>query len=66
MMDTFFIKPTDPASRPRDPETGQRLAEAGEEKPMNTYWLRRQMAGEVEVGKPPVSRKTADPGKRGK
>ena len=22
-MDTFFIKPTDPASRPRDPETGE-------------------------------------------
>ena len=25
---------------------------------MNTYWLRRQMAGEVEVVKPPVARKT--------
>ena len=61
MMDTFFIKPTDPASRPRDPQTGERLKEAGEEKPMNTYWLRRQLAGEVEVGKPPVSRKTNSP-----
>lgn len=48
-MNTFFIKPTDPASRPRDPETGARLAAEGEEKPMNTYWLRRQLAGEVDV-----------------
>lgn len=62
MMNTFFIKPTDPAIRPRDPETGERLAEAGEAKPMNSYWLRRQMAGEVEVATPvsgsPVSRET--------
>lgn len=65
MMDTFFIKPTDPASRPRDPETGQRLKDAGEEKPMNSYWLRRREAGEVEVVEP-VSRKTAPPAKRGK
>ena len=65
-MMTFFIKPTDPASRPRDPQTGQRLAEDGEEKTKNTYWLRRLLAGEVEAVKPPVARKTAAPGKRGK
>ena len=60
MMDTFFIKPTDPASRPRDPETGERLDAAGEAKPMNSYWLRRQLAGEVERVEP-VSRKTNSP-----
>ena len=64
-METFFIKPSDPASRARDPETGQRLAVDGEEKPINSYWLRRQQAGEVEVAEP-VSRKTASPAKRGK
>ena len=48
-MDTFFIKPVNPAICPRDPDTGERLAAEGEDKPVNTYWLRRQLHGEVEV-----------------
>ena len=70
MMNTFFIKPTDPAIRPRDPETGERLAEAGEAKPMTSYWLRRQLAGEVEVAErvsgQGKNRKSASATQRGK
>ena len=54
-MDTFVIKPVNPAIRPRDPDTGARLAAEGEEKPVNTYWLRRQLAEEVEIVAPPNS-----------
>ena len=39
-MATFKIKPTKGLTV-RDPETREPLKAAGEEKPRNTYWLRR-------------------------
>lgn len=39
-MKTFFIKPQKGLTV-RDPETREPLKADGEEKPRNTYWLRR-------------------------
>lgn len=47
-MKEFYIKPV--ANRlVRDPVSGAQLIEAGEFKPMNSYWLRRLRDGDVVV-----------------
>jgi len=49
MSDTFKIKPTDPSVTVRDPETRRPLANKGESKPRNPYWIRRLNDGDVEI-----------------
>ena len=50
-MNTMRIKPSRKDVVVRDPETRRPLAAKGEEKPKNTYWLRRLRDGDVvEVG----------------
>jgi hypothetical protein len=55
----FFIKPVNPDIRVLDPELLgikelEWLAVAGEWKPKNKYWLRQQLAGDVEEVTPPA------------
>lgn len=38
---TFFIKPANEKLLVKDPKTREPLKATGEEKPRNTYWLRR-------------------------
>lgn len=45
-MTTLKIKPT-AGMIARDPQTLQVLAEQGEEKPRNSYWLKRLKDGDV-------------------
>lgn len=45
--ETFHIKPARPDLVVCDPVTRQALAAAGEEKPRDTYWLRRLREGDV-------------------
>ena len=45
-MNTVILKPA-PSLQVRDPETLETLAEAGEEKELNTYWRRRIADGDV-------------------
>lgn len=47
-MTEFFIKPVSGVTV-RDPETLEPLAESGELKPKNSYWLRRLNDGDIEV-----------------
>ncbi|OCG27188.1 DUF2635 domain-containing protein [Gilliamella sp. HK2] len=47
-MTEFFIKPSSGVTV-RDPETLEPLAESGELKPKNSYWLRRLNDGDIEV-----------------
>ena len=52
MIRKFFIKPA-PGRKVRDPQSGEHLSEAGEEKPRTSYWLRRIKDGDVqEAAKP--------------
>lgn len=46
MADTITLKPA-PGRRVRDPATMRVLAEGGEAKPVNSYWLRRVADGDV-------------------
>jgi len=39
----------------RDPETRQKLADAGELKPMSSYWLRKIKDGDVSVAAPELA-----------
>jgi hypothetical protein len=63
----LYIKPARPGLIVRDPATKQPLAEAGEEKPRITYWLRRRDQGDVvETARPapatqPKTSKKEDP-----
>ncbi|MFQ1018668.1 DUF2635 domain-containing protein [Gilliamella sp. CG13] len=50
-MTEFFIKPVSGVTV-RDPETLDPLAESGELKPKNSYWLRRLNDGDIEVVEP--------------
>lgn len=50
MADSFRIKPA-AGKAVRDPRTMKLLADGGEEKPRNSYWLRRLAAGDVETVK---------------
>ena len=43
---TIKIKPA-PGLKVRDPATGRHLADKGEEKPKNAYWLRRLRDGDA-------------------
>ncbi len=54
MSQTFFIKPS-PGAKVRDPVTKQFLAEEGENKQRDSYWLRRVAAGEVIVVQQPAA-----------
>lgn len=47
-MSNFSVKPA-PGKSVRDPRTMQLLAAKGEQKPRNTYWLRRVSCGDVVV-----------------
>lgn len=47
-MTKFFIKPVSSVTV-RDPETLEPLAESGELKSKNSYWLRRLNDGDIEV-----------------
>ena len=51
-MDTFFIRPACPGADIRDPQTGDRLAEAGESKPRDPYWIGLEIRGDVITGEP--------------
>lgn len=44
--DSIVVKPA-PGRLVRDPQTLQKLAEAGERKPRDSYWLRRLRDGDV-------------------
>ncbi|RMG60283.1 MAG: DUF2635 domain-containing protein [Gammaproteobacteria bacterium] len=46
MNDTIRIKPA-PGLRVRDPQTRRLLAEKGEVKPRDGYWMRRLACGDV-------------------
>jgi len=46
MSEKLFIKPA-PGRKVRDPITTHPLADKGEKKPRNTYWLRRIAEGDV-------------------
>lgn len=50
-MEQIFVRPV-PGRRVRDPGTMQPLAEAGELKPLTTYWIRRLSDGDVVEAKP--------------
>lgn len=50
-MIEFCIKPANGVTV-RDPETLDPLAESGELKPKNSYWLRRLNDGDIEVVEP--------------
>lgn len=49
MSEVFKVKPTTEEIKVRDPETGAVLKAEGENKPKDTYWLRRLQEGVVEV-----------------
>lgn len=59
-MQTMFIKPA-PGRIVKDPETLQPLAEDGETKPQDVYWLRRINDGDVIETKPPKVKKEETP-----
>lgn len=52
MSDTVFVKPAKHV-RVRDPVTATPLDEHGEDKPRNSYWLRRLADGDVREASPP-------------
>lgn len=56
-MSNFFLKPTDPDVKVRDPVTKEHLPESGQEKPRNSYWLRRIKDGDVMEARPPAPQK---------
>lgn len=61
-MSTFRIKPSRAGLIVRDPETRRPLAAEGEEKPRETYWLRRLADGDVvELEPVPVQATPAKP-----
>ncbi|EAO1206235.1 DUF2635 domain-containing protein [Salmonella enterica] len=45
-MNDLFLKPA-PGKSVRDPRSMKLLADKGERKPRNSYWLRRLGAGDV-------------------
>lgn len=48
-MNSMKIKPTNKNTPVRDPETRRPLADEGEVKPKNPYWMRRLNDGDVEI-----------------
>jgi hypothetical protein len=59
-METIFVKP-EPGRIVRDPITMQPLPGDGDEKPRDTYWLRRLADGDVTEAAPPqTAQKEAD------
>lgn len=52
MPESRYLKPAD-GRLVRDPVTGKHLASTGEDKPRNSYWLRRLKDGDVVEAKRP-------------
>lgn len=50
-MQTAFLIPVE--GLVRDPQTMAELPKTGAVMPLNTYWKRRLMFGEVRIGEPP-------------
>lgn len=57
MRERIFIVPV-PGVSVRDPNTKQYIPADGAEVERSSYWIRRQLAGEITIGKPAV-KKTA-------
>ena len=57
-MSTILLYPA-PGRQVRDPVTMRPLAAEGEEKPRDTYWLRRLIDGDVTEAQPPKKTKEA-------
>lgn len=49
-MDSFFIRPACPGADIRDPETGDRLPDKGQDKPRTPHWIALQIRGDVVEG----------------
>lgn len=62
-MSDLFLKPSRPGLIVRDPETGKPLAEEGETKPRNSYWLRRKKDNDVIEATPAKAKAAAEEGK---
>lgn len=67
-MDTFFIRPACPGADIRDPETGDRLTDEGQDKPRTPHWIGLQIRGDVvegpqttEAAPPAPAAEAADP-----
>lgn len=56
MDETFTIRPACPGADIRDPNTGDRLSEAGEAKPRTPYWLALELRGDVVAVQPEPAR----------
>jgi len=64
-MENMFIKPARPGLIVRDPATGKALDAAGENKPRDTYWIRRKNAGDVITATPPEDASAVKKDKKG-
>lgn len=58
-MDTFFIRPACPGADIRDPETGDRLPDEGQDKPRTPHWIALQIRRDVVEG--PLTTEAAAP-----
>lgn len=52
-MDRFYVHPACPGADIRDPENGDRLPDAGADKPRSPHWLSLLMRGDVLEGAAP-------------
>ena len=58
-METVFAKPVSPDLVVRHPDTGKRLDPEGETVIRSSFWLRRELDGNVELSEPPHERQPA-------